>query len=258
MKFQGQVKRKSRLRKRKVVPLLIPAILFAIVFFVYFINIRLTPTYVDFAETETQRIASHVISSAINSRIANVLDLNDIIENIPSESGGMVDSKFNMEIINRVLAETQLLVQSYLDQAETGNIDLLPPPDKIEYNQQEMQDRGGIVFFVPIGQATGIPLLGNLGPKIPIRFHVIGEVHANIETTITEFGINNASVELNILLEVNVQIIVPLATKTSIVKQKVPLAHGLIKGDVPPIYSEGGGGVTPKIEVPFKLPEDKE
>ena len=56
----------------------------------------------------------------------------------------------------------------------------------------------------------------------------------------------------------NVQIIVPLATKTSVVKQKVPLALGLVKGDVPPIYNVGGGEVTPRIEVPFKFPEDKE
>ena len=63
---------------------------------------------------------------------------------------------------------------------------------------------------------------------------------------------------MNIILEVNVQIIVPLATKSTVVKQKVPLAMGLVKGDVPPIYSVGGGGVTPRIEVPFKFPEDKE
>ena len=62
--------------------------------------------------------------------------------------------------------------------------------------------------------------------------------------TIETFGINNAYIELNILLEVNVQIIVPLATKTSVVEQKIPVAIGLFKGDVPPIYSVGGGGVA--------------
>ena len=51
---------------------------------------------------------------------------------------------------------------------------MLPPPDDIEYDPQAMEEQGGVVFFVPIGQATDIPLLGNLGPKIPIRFHVIG------------------------------------------------------------------------------------
>ena len=55
---------------------------------------------------------------------------------------------------------------------------MLPMQDNIEYDPQAMEEQGGIVFFVPIGQASNIPLLGNLGPKIPIRFHVIGDVQA--------------------------------------------------------------------------------
>ena len=34
--------------------------------------------------------------------------------------------KFNTEIINRVLAETHSLVESHLQQAEAGNLDILP------------------------------------------------------------------------------------------------------------------------------------
>ena len=100
----------------------------------------------------------------------------------------------------------------------------------------QWKKQGGIVFFVPIGQAANIPLLGNLGPKIPIRFHVIGDVHADIETTISEFGINNAYVEVNVVVTVNVQIIVPLATQESVVKQRIPVAMVLSKEQVPPVY----------------------
>lgn len=258
MKFHGQAKRRLRRRKRKVLPLLFVSIFLAIFLFLYIVNMRLAPIYIEFAEMQTQKIAAHVISSAINSRVANVLDVNDIIVNVPpSESGGIVGATFNTEIINRVLAEIQILVQQHLDQAESGNVDLLPPDGEIDYDPQAMQDQGGIVFLIPMGQAIGIPLLGNLGPKIPIRFHVIGEVQANAETSIKEFGINNASIEVNVLLEVNVQIIVPLATKNSIVKQRVPIAAGLFKGDVPPIYNTGEGS-SPQIEVPFKLPESNE
>ncbi len=43
-----------------------------------------------------------------------------------------------------------------------------------------MEDARRSCLFCPLGQATEIPLLGNLGPKIPIRFHVIGDVQANV------------------------------------------------------------------------------
>ena len=70
MRFHGQVTRKSRKKKRKLLPLLIPAFLIAIFLFIYFINARLTPIYIQYAEVQTQKIAAHVINKAINSRIA--------------------------------------------------------------------------------------------------------------------------------------------------------------------------------------------
>ena len=130
MKFQGQVRRRSRLRKRKFVPLLIPAILFAIVFFLYFINMRLTPTYVDMRKSKHKKLHLMSLVSAIKSRIANVLDVNDIIENVPTESGGMVTTKFNTEIINQSISRYTKSCPMHLDQAEAGNLDLLPPPDR--------------------------------------------------------------------------------------------------------------------------------
>ena len=164
------------------------------------------------------------------TRIANVLDVNDIIEHVPTETSDMVTTKFNTEIINRVLADTRDLVELNLAQAAEQETSISYHCQTILNTiRRQMQDQGGIVFFVPIGKATNIPLLGNLGPKIPIRFHVIGDVQANVDATIEEFGINNAYIEVNILLQVNVQIIVPLATKTSVVEQKIPVAIGLVQ-----------------------------
>ena len=246
MRFHGQVTRKSRNKKRKLLPLLIPAFIIAIFLFIYFVNARLAPIYVQYAEVQTQKIASHVINKAISSRTANVLNIEDIIVNVPSDSKGMI--KFNTEIINRASSEIYALVESHLQQAEAGNLALLPT-DEIEFDSQAMKREEGIVFFVPLAQAANIPLLGNLGPKIPIRFHVIGQVQATIDTKISEFGINNAVVEVNILLTVNVQIIVPLATKQSVVTQKIPVAMGLIQSTVPQIYTTGSGN-PPSVEVP--------
>lgn len=239
---------------------LMPVILLFIVISVsvlfYVINVRLTPTYLDYAEVQSNKIASLVISKAINSRTSNVLDVNDIIEHVPSDQSNMVTTKFNTEIINRVLADTQNLVQTHLEQAEEGNLEHLPYLDDIEYDTEAMEDQGGIVFFVPLGQATNIPLLGNLGPKIPIRFHIIGNVKSNVESDIREFGINNAYVEVSILIKVNVQVIVPLATKMTSVEQRIPVAMGLVQGQVPQIYTTGEGSTQPSIEVPIKSRDD--
>ncbi|MET1013008.1 MAG: sporulation protein YunB [Paenisporosarcina sp.] len=249
-----KVSTRANKKRQNLLPILLLCIILSVSFLFYVVNVRLTPTYLQYAEVQSTKIASLVINKAINTRISNVLDVNDIIEHVPSDQSNMVTTKFNTEIINRVKADTTNLVQTHLEQAEEGNLDHLPYLDDIEYDTEAMEDQGGIVFFVPIGQATNIPLLGNLGPKIPIRFHIIGNVQSDVEETIREFGINNAYVEVGILIKVNVQVIVPLATKTAVVEQRIPVAMGLIQGQVPQIFNRGDG-VQPSIEVPIRTPD---
>lgn len=230
--------------------LFLMSFVFTVILFLYFLNSRLMPTYLDYAEVQTYKIASHVVSKAINARTSSVLDVNEIIEDLPTESDYMLTTKFNTEIINQVRAETTALVKEHLEMAERGDLSQLPELENVEYDVSEIQRGDGIVFFVPLAQALNLPLLGNLGPKVPIRFHIIGNVSSDVATSITEFGINNALVEVNIRLKVNVQIIVPFASKTATVEQTIPVAIGLTRSQVPNIYTNGGDGAQPSIEVP--------
>ena len=223
------------------------------VMFLIYLNNQLMPTYLDYAEVQTQKIASYVVSKAINARTTDVLDVNDIIVESENEND-MVTIRFNTEVINRVRAETATLVKQYLEQAESGDLSTLPNLDYVEYDVGEMQAGDGIVFFVPLGQAANLPIIGNLGPKIPIRFHIIGNVQTTVEKEVLEFGINNAYVEVSVHIEVNVQIIVPLASSSAKVHQTIPVAMGIVRGHVPQIYTTGDGA-QPSIEVPIKSEE---
>lgn len=244
-------------RKRRWFPILFPALLVTIGIFLYIVNSKLTPIYIQYAEVQTEKIAAHVITQAIKSRSTDMYDVNEIIENVPTDSPGMVTNTFNTEIISKTMAEIQTLVEAHLELAERGDLEMLPLSEDIEYDPEEMESYGGVVFFVPMGQATNIPLIGNLGPKIPIRFHVIGDVQTTIENEIEEFGINNAIVTVNVVVTVNVQIIVPLATRKSTVQQKIPVAIGLIQSPIPQIYSKGDVG-APQVEVPYPVVGGKE
>ena len=255
MKLRKIPKRIIYSKGKNIIPLLFVFVIISVGIMFYLVNVRLTPIYLQYAEVQSQKIASLVVSKAINSRTVNVMDVNDIIEEVPTDQHNRVTTKFNTEIINRVKSETVTLVQTHLEQAEEGNLENLPYLDDIEYDPNAMEDNGGIVFYVPLGQATNIPLLGNLGPKIPIRFHVIGNVQSDVVREITEFGINSALVDISIVIKVNVQVIVPLATKTTTIEEKIPVALGVISGPVPQIYTKGDGGAQPSIEVPISPPD---
>jgi sporulation protein YunB len=196
-----------------------------------------------------------VISKAVSSRTSNVQNINEIMDEVPSENKNMQTIKIDTDSITRILSEINSLVQSHLEQAEKGNLSSLPYLDDIEYDEHAMEDKGGVVFYVPLAEAVNIPLIGNLGPKIPIRFHVIGSVQSTVESNITNFGINSALVEINIKIKVSVQIIVPLASKMSVVEQTIPVAMGLVQGQVPNFYTKGEGP-RPSVEVPLNNPNN--
>lgn len=257
MKFQVQVKRRKRFRKRKKLTFLFLAVIAAVVYMFYYVNARLAPIYVQYAEVETEKIASYVINQAISDKIVNVLDINDVIVEVPTENSDSTTVKFNTEVINRIVADVRMLIEENLDEVEKGNLNKLPLDENIEYDPLQMEEEGGVVFFVPLAQAANLPILGNLGPKIPIRFHIHGDSQVNVVPYIEEFGINNAYVEVNVMVKVQVQIIVPFATKSAMIEQKIPVAIGLVRGPVPNVFSSGEGGMgPPSIEVP--LPSESE
>ena len=191
-----------------------------------------------------------MINKALTSDEISIPSNEEIFQTIPNDPNGAIT--INGDATRRLLGQVHGLVTQYLEEAESGNLDVLPLEENIEYNQNAMEKQGGVVFYVPIGQAANIPLLGNLGPKIPIRLHVIGDVHADIDTMNSEFGINNSTLEVNIIVTVNVQIIVPLATQKSVVKQKILVGSIFVPGKVPPVYSTGGE-TSPSVEIPFPI-----
>ncbi|WP_433595360.1 sporulation protein YunB [Lysinibacillus xylanilyticus] len=237
-------KKGSRLNR---LTLLVVGTIIGVFLFIYYLNEQLMPTYLEYAEVQTGKIASSVVSKAIDSRTSSVMDVNDILVEVSPNN--QADLKINTETINRVRTETVNQVKVYLEQAEQGELSHLPTLDNVEYDFNKINEGNGVVFYVPISQAANMPILGNLGPKIPIRFHVIGNVHSEVTSSITEYGINSAYVEVGIHIEVNVQIIVPFASKTTTVTQDIPVAMGLVRGKVPDVYSNGSSEV-PSIQVP--------
>jgi len=97
----------------------------------------------------------------------------------------------------------------------------------------------GIVFKIPSGVVFNNSLLANVGPKIPVRFTLIGDVLSGVNTNVTNYGINNALLEVNVNIKLTLKVILPIASKEVNVETNVPIAIKMIQGSVPDYYSNG-------------------
>jgi sporulation protein YunB len=249
-KFRGPRSRKGPLPFRYVFLLTFVFFTFSTAGGLWVINKGIEPTLMAYAEAQTKQIATSVISSAEYKANPGGRDIVDIIEYVPNEQEGVI-VKLNTEIIRSVMKETQRLVQENLKEAENGNFQFLEHNPEVELDPEQSKRSNGIVYEVPLGQATNNALLGNLGPKIPVRFHAVGEVEVDVKPELKPFGINNAWVAVYIEVKVDVQIIVPFATRVTSVTQDIPVAMGTIPGKVPQFFNGGGGDSSPSIEVPL-------
>jgi sporulation protein YunB len=251
-KFRRRLSRRGPLPTRYVFLLTFVFFVFSTAVGLFIVNKGIEPTLMSYADSQTRKIASLVINNAVRSNVTNVKDIREIIETVPAGQDGEQSPsvrRFNAATITEILSETQNLVQKNLTRAEKGNISALEESANLDIEESDEQGEG-IVYNIPLGQATNNALLGNLGPRIPVRFTPIGDVHTTIDTKVEEHGINFVWIEVYVKIKVNVQIIVPFATKITKMEQSIPVAMGLFEGEVPQFFN-GGGDSSPSLELPI-------
>lgn len=235
-----RLKRRHKIKKLNF--LIVISILFLLIIFFIFswLNKKVSPILLNYAEVETKKLSNLIINRAITKQVAEEIVINQLFDIVKNNEGEIQTIDFDPIIVNKVLSETTNLVQLYLKALEQGNIDLIEilEEDLIEYDREKL--RKGIIYEIPIGVVFRNAFLSNLGPKIPVKLNLIGNVVSNVNTKVNQYGINNALLEVYIQIEVTEQVNLPLMSKKVTVAVDIPVALKVIQGKVP-IYYQGSG-----------------
>ncbi|CEG25805.1 sporulation protein YunB [Bacillus sp. B-jedd] len=238
------MKIRRRYRKKGPLPLKY-VLLITIITFVFvsyqslnLINKYIEPSLIKIAETKAREFASQAVNKAITENAIENIDVEKLI--IVHNNSGEIGYSFNSKLSNRVTADVTNRVQRYLNLLEDGNIKDLEAFK--EFNVDKSQRQKGLIYEIPIGMATNNILFSNLGPKVPVRFEIIGDVVANIDTKIRETGINNTYLEVYVKTHVQMSVIIPLIDKEIDVVNSVKIGDLFLPGKVPQYYNGGGKG----------------
>lgn len=247
-----QKKNKLFLSKHNLIIIVIILIFIGIISVFWIMNNKLTPVIMDYAEIQAGRIATLVINQAITKEVTNEMDMDDLFIITKGENDKIKSIDFNPLTINKMLSMVTSNVQLYLQNLENGNIEEIGLSNigLGNYDKDKLQD--GIIFEVPTGIVFNNSLLYNIGPKVPVRLSLIGDIVSNVETEVTNYGINNALIEINIVLELKEQVILPFISKKIDIETIVPVALKLIQGSVPEYYFNGIEQNSPELTIPFQ------
>lgn len=209
------------------------------VIFIYFFTKQLGSGLIDCAEDEVKHLTSLIMNNCIQKYISQTDNLNLLtIERTNDETIERI--QYNTKILNQTRTKILDMLETDLDYMVQGKI------DKIGLNLNKLSDdyyektNDGILFMVSIGSSTGNPFFANLGPKIPLNLKIIGDATADITTNITEYGMNNALIEVNIKLEATTIIHMPFLSKEVTITNTIPLTMEIIQGSIPGYYYNYG------------------
>lgn len=230
---------RMRLRKRNNkfnIYLILIVFLLCFIVIINFFSKRVTPVMLSYAESKAINLATLLITQSVNEEVNHVL-ADELIVTNKDKNGNVVEVDINPIYSNKLLNVITKNVQLLIENLEHGNIDSIGVSDTIFSNYDIHKLKQGIIFEFPSGIVLNNSMLSNLGPKIPVRLSLIGDVQTDLKTDIKSYGINNVFFKLIVYVEVNMKVILPFASSSVKASTDIPIVMKIIEGNVPNFYN---------------------
>lgn len=213
--------------KRKIKILFIILILIILLSFTLLklITKNISPIMMEYSKSKVKRLASLVINKGITDDVLNKINTQELF---------IVDKSNNEEIITITLDP---LMVNRIESSVTDKVESIL--SLIEKNDQELLAKYNInseYFVIPSGIVFNNGLMANVGPLIPIKMKLIGNVKSEVITSLKEYGINNSLITVSVNITVELKVILPLTIDSVSITNSVPVAIKLIQGKVPNYY----------------------
>ena len=203
--------------KNKILIIILLIILLTIIFISY-LNNKIMPKVMAYAMIKTEKTGTLIINDAISKKVLESLDTDNLFIITKNNAGDIISIDFNTIIVNKILTTSTKHIEDSLNALDNDN---------------------SIYYSIPVGVALNKGYLSSLGPKVPVKLELTGSVASNIKTNITNYGINNALMEVDLEVLVTIKVIIPFISKNVDIKTSIPLIIKMLNGKVPEYYLNG-------------------
>lgn len=224
-------------RRRNIIIIIFIFFLVSLFFVLKYINNKISPVILNYAELEARKLSSVIINSAVTTSTKNI-NFEDLFIVTKDNNGEIRTIDFNPTQVNELLAIATESIQNNLKKLEEGDIEGLDL-SRSSYLGSDDKLKEGVIFEIPSGLVFGNSFFSNLGPKVPVKISLIGDIFSEISTKVTNYGINNALIEIRINLKIMEQVFLPISSNKIEIETSIPLTLKLIQGTVPSYYLTG-------------------
>jgi len=204
--------RKKIDKKNKYILLFMIIFLFTI-YLLFKISNKTTPILIEAAKKKSKTISNNIIKESVNDKVLKEMDKEEIFIEKRDNNGNVITTDFNSVILNQILNKIT---------------------ESVEKDLKELDNK--VSYRIPIGIIFNNSLLANLGPKIPVKINLDGDVISSLKTEVKDYGINNALIKISVNIKVYMNVIIPFKTEELLIETNIPIIMRIVEGEIPSYY----------------------
>lgn len=222
-------KRKRKIKLFKLLIIIVVLIVLLTYFFLHVYYKKVNPKIIEVAEIKLKKFTSSFLSNNIGYDILNNKNLENILVINKNKNGEILYVDYNLDKAYEALQVVTNVIEDNIRDLEVGKFENIRDENIISNNN-------GLILEVPLFIASDNALLSSFGPKIYMKVNFVGTILTNIKSKITDYGFNNALVELYVTIKITEELITPVTKNEIMIDYDVLVASKVINGRVPEFY----------------------
>lgn len=176
------------------------------------------------------KVLYQFFNELVTNDIINKENVDDILIITKNSRGDILTVNYDLEKTYKILTDVTKTLSSSISDLEHGNIDI-----KL-YDKYLDNGKNGLILYVPLFINSKNVFINNIGPRFPVLINFNENILSNIKTKVTNYGFNNALLEVYITVEMQKLIITPVKKEDSIFKYDILVSALVVNGSVPNFY----------------------
>ncbi len=176
------------------------------------------------------KIIYEFFNELITDDVINNKSVNNLLEINKNNNNEILSVNYNLEKTYEILTNVTKILEDGIENLENGKITI----DSEDFYLKE--GNNGLVLNIPLFINSKNIFLNNLGPKIPVVIKLSNTILTNIKTKVTDYGFNNALLEIYITVEMQKLIITPMEKENKKLNYDILIASLVVNGRVPEFY----------------------
>lgn len=196
-------------------------------------------------DEKTNKILYQFFNDLITNEVINEESVGELLVITKNSEGEILTVNYDLEKTYKVLTDVSSILAKGINNLENGKIDVTI------YDKYLSSNKNGLVLNIPLFLGSNNIFLNNLGPTIPVLINFNESLLTNIKTKVTNYGLNNALLEIYITVEMNKLIITPVKKSEEKFYYDILIGAVVVNGKVPEFYGGNYENSSSILDIPM-------